>query len=477
MTEPPHPSAAPGADKRAAIDKPDSERKLQSLAELENKTPRSRKVDVQSWITAEGAKVMFVEARELPMFDLRLTFAAGSSRDADKPGLAMITNYLLNEGVAGKNAQQIAQTFEALGTAFENQTGKDMASASLRCLSFADKREPALKLFAEVVGKPTFPADSIDLYKQGALANFSSNKQSPEELASIELDKRLFGDHPYARPKEGDADNLPLITLAHIQAFHKNAYAAGNVIIVLVGNLTRDEAQTIAAQVSAALPEGPALEKIERCAEPQSVRIHIEYPSTQTDLRLAQIAMDRNDPDYAALSMANKILGGGGFGSRLMREVRERRGLTYHIASQMSPMQAGGTFTIHLKTRAEMTESCLKLVQDVVADYLETGPTEQELDDAKRELTGSFPLSTASNASIADHLGTIGFYDLALSDLDDFVRQSRSLTVEQVKAALNRQLSTAKMLIVSTGPSVPQKPLPPLDTPFAPSIDDGSKVL
>jgi len=449
-----------------ALDQAKSSNKLQSLAELNGKAPSHRTLNVQTWNTAEGAKVMFVEARELPMFDLRLIFAAGSSQDGDAPGLATLTNAMLNEGVAGKDVGAIAQGFEGLGADFGNGAYKDMAVASLRSLSAAEQREPALKLFAEVVGKPTFPADSFARIKNQMLAGFEYQKQSPGKLASLELMKRLYGDHPYSHSSDGNAKSIPLVTLAQLRAFHEKAYAAGNVVIALVGDLSRAEAEAIANQISSALPKGPALAKLPLPVEPKASIGHIEFPSKQTNLMLAQLGIGRDDPDYAALSMGNQILGGGGFGTRLMSEVREKRGLAYGVYSGFTPMQARGPFMINLQTRAEMSEGTLKLVQDVLADYLKTGPTQKELDDAKRELAGSFPLSTASNADIVGQLGAMGFYNLPLSYLDDFMRQSQSLTVEQVKTALNKHLSADKLVIVSAGPTVPQKPLPaPTDKP------------
>jgi zinc protease len=449
-----------------ALDQAKASKKLQSLTELDGKAPSRRALDVQTWKTAEGAKVLFVEARELPMFDMRLTFAAGSSQDGSAPGLALLTNAMLNEGVAGKDVGGIAEGFEGLGADFGNGAYKDMAIASLRSLSTVDKRTPALQLFAEVVGKPTFPADSLARIKNQMLAGFEYQKQSPGKLASLELMNRLYGNHPYAHASDGTAKSIPPITLAQLQAFHAKAYAAGNVVIALVGDLSRTEAEAVAAQVSVALPKGPALAKIEQPAEPPASIGHIEFPSNQTNLMLAQLGIDRDDPDYAALSLGNQILGGGGFGTRLMSEVREKRGLAYGVYSGFSPMQARGPFMINLQTRAEMSEGTLKLVQDVLADYLKTGPTQKELDDAKRELAGSFPLSTASNADIVGQLGAMGFYDLSLSYLEDFMQQSQSLTVDQVKAALNKHLSADKMVIVSAGPTVPQKPLPaPTDKP------------
>lgn len=434
---------------------------LESLKELDGKAPARRTLDIQTWQTAEGAKVLFVEAHELPMFDMRLTFAAGSSQDQNLPGIAVLTNAMLNEGVKGKDVTAIAQGFEGLGADFSNGAYRDMAVASIRSLSAADKREPALKLFSEVVGKPTFPADSLTRIKNQLLASFEYKKQNPGSLAGEELFKRLYGKHPYGHPSEGTAESIKPITLAQLKAFHAKAYAAGNAVIALVGDLSRDEAQAVAAQVSASLPKGPALAKLPTPAEPKAGETHIEFPSKQTHLMLAQLGIKRNDPDYAALSLGNSVLGGGGFGSRLMTEVREKRGLTYGVSSGFTPMQTQGPFMIGLQTRAELSENTLKLVQDIVRDFLANGPTQKELDDAKRELAGSFPLTAASNSSIVAQLGAIGFYDLPLTFLEDFMTQSQSVTVEQVKEVMNKHLSADKMVIVTAGPTVAQKPLPP----------------
>jgi len=178
-------------------------------------------------------------------------------------------------------------------------------------------------------------------------------------------------------------------------------------------------------------------------------------------LLLAQLGIDRNDPDYPALLLGNNVLGGGGFGTRLMTEVREKRGLTYGVYSSFNPMEVRGPFQISLQTRAELSENTLKLVESILADYLKNGPTQKELDDAKREFAGSFPLSTASNSAIVGQLGAIGFYDLPLDYLEKLREQSQNLTTEQVKDAMSKHLSADKMVVVTAGPTVPQQPLPP----------------
>lgn len=378
---------------------------MQSLKDVAKQAPVHRKLDIQEWKTAEGAKVLFVEAHELPMFDLRLTFAAGSSQDAGTPGLSMLTNAMLNEGVPGKDTTAIAAGFEDLGASFSNGSYRDMAVAGLRSLSDADKRTQALKLFEQVIGQPTFPEDALARIKNQVLAGFEYQKQNPGKLAGLELFKRLYGEHPYAHSSDGDEKSVPPISREQLQAFHKKAYAAGNVVIALVGDLSRQEAEAIAAEVSKALPQGPALAKTAQPETPKPGLTHIDFPSEQTHLMLAQLGIDRQDPDYAALYLGNQILGGGGFGTRLMDQVREKRGLTYGIYSGFTAMQARGPFMINFQTRAELSEGALKLVQDIVRDYLANGPTQKELDDAKRELAGSFrcppratPTSSASSA-------------------------------------------------------------------------------
>ncbi|MEX6501943.1 M16 family metallopeptidase [Pseudomonas zhanjiangensis] len=435
--------------------------KLASLAEINGQTPDGRQLEIHSWQTAEGAKVLFVEARELPMFDLRLTFAAGSSQDGDVPGLAMLTNAMLNEGVPGRDVSAIAEGFESLGAEFGNGAYRDMAIASLRSLSAPELREPALRLFEQVIGQPTFPEDALLRIKNQVLAGFEYQKQNPGTLASQQLFKRLYGEHPYAHPSDGTAESIPPISREQLQAFHAKAYAAGNAVIALVGDLSRSEAEALAAAVSAALPPGPALPRIGQPQEPAGGTSHIDFPSNQTHLMIAQLGIDRRDPDYAALYLGNQIFGGGGFGTRLMEEVREKRGLTYGIYSGFSAMQARGPFMINLQTRAELSEGTLQLVKDLLAEYLAKGPTQKELDDAKRELAGSFPLSTASNAAIVGQLGSMGFYDLPLTHLQDFMHEIKALTTEQVRTAMAKHLDPDGLVIVSAGPSVAQKELPP----------------
>lgn len=441
-----------------------AEQRISSLAALSSQEPVTRTLEIQEWYTTAGTKVLFMAAPELPMFDLRLTFAAGSSKDQKAYGLAGLTNAMLNEGSGTLNAGQIAARFEDLGAEFSSGSYRDMAVVTLRSLSDPKLSAPALELFSNVVAQPSFPADSLARIKNQLLAGFAYDKQNPGKLASLALFEQLYGEHAYAHSSSGDAQTIPAIKRQQLQDFHRRYYTAKNAQIALVGDLTLAQAKAISEAVSSKLPRGPAAAVTAKPSSSGASKTHIEFPSSQTHILLAQLAVERGDPDYPALFLGNQILGGGGFGTRLMEEVREKRGLTYGIYSSFSPMQATGPFMINVQTRAQLSEATLELVQDLLRDYIANGPTEAELANAKRESLGSFPLSAASNAAVVGQLAAIGFYNMPLTWMSDFMQDLQKLSVTDVHEAFKRHLDPEQLVIVTAGPTVEQLPLPePVD--------------
>jgi len=459
--------------------------KLQSLAALrELPPPTTWPMDILQWRTGNGARVLFVYSPQVDLLDVRLIFAAGSSRDKqDKAGLALLTNALLGEGAEDKDATAIAQAFDRLGAEFSTSAYRDMAIVSLRSISpypeyfspggalGADFRNTRLKhsiaLLTEVLGQPSFPEDALIRIKNQLLAGFEQDKQNPGKQAGTLLFERLYGAHPYGHPREGTAQTIARIGTDDVRDFYQRAYNASNAVIVMVGYLPSSPemsvleiAKAMSEQIASALPKGEALAELPAPTEPAAGRSHIEYPSQQTHLLLASLGIKRSDPDYAALYLGNQILGGG-FGSRLTEEVREKRGLTYGIYSGFTPMAAKGPFIISAQTKAQQSEGTLKLIQQILADFIASGPTEAELAAAKRELSGSYPLTLMSNADIAGQLGAIGFYNLPLNQLELFMQQIQQVTADDIKAAFARHLNAEKLVIVSAGPTVEQQPLPP----------------
>jgi len=437
-----------------------TEQRISSLAALSKHNPVTRTLDIQQWHTSAGTKVLFMAAPELPMFDLRLTFAAGSSKDNTTYGLASLTNAMLNEGTGQLNAGDIATQFEDLGAQFSSGSYRDMAVVTLRSLSDPKLSAPTLALFSDVTAKPSFPADSLARIKNQLLASFEYQKQNPGQLASLALFEQLYGQHPYAHPSSGNAESIPAISAQQLRDFHRTYYSAENAQMTLVGDLTLAQAKAISEQVSTRLPRGTAAAMTPEPLTTAASHTHIEFPSEQTHILLAQLSVKRGDVDYPALFLGNQILGGGGFGTRLMEEVREKRGLTYGIYSSFSPMQATGPFMINVQTRAQLSQATLQLVQDLLREYIANGPTEAELADAKRESLGSFPLSAASNSAIVGQLAAIGFYDMPLTWMSDFMQDLQNLSVTDVHEAFKRHLNPDQLVIVTAGPHVEQLPLP-----------------
>lgn len=433
---------------------------LTSVIELSKQAPTSRHLNIQEWHTKAGSKVLFVEAHELPMFDMNLTFAAGSSRDGNKPGVAFFTNGMLNEGINGMDVTAISSVFEGVGAEFGNGAYTDMAVVSLRSLTDMKKRQVALDLFTKVISEPTFPESSFKRIKNQIITGFEIQKKTPASILSKEFYSKLYGVHPYAHPSDGDTESIKAMKIADLKAFYQKAYNANNVVISMVGDLSKEEAEAIAEKISTALPKGQAFPQVimPQIAKPGTY--HIDFPSNQTHIVLGQLGVTRNDPDFAALYLGNQILGGGSLSSRLMIEVRERRGLTYGIYSAFSTMQAPGPFSIRVQTRAEMTEGTLALIKQIVADYLVKGPTQKEVDEAKQEIIGSFPLANASNSSIVGQLGAIGFYNLPRNYLEEFVKKIQEVTPEQIKEAMSKHINESNFIVVTVGPTVKQQPLP-----------------
>lgn len=412
-------------------------------------------VDIQTWDTENGSKVLFVESHELPMVDLQVIFDAGSARDADKAGTALMTNALLAEGAAGKTVDDISKAFESLGAQYSSDAGYDSASVGLRSLSEKDKLSSALNTLIDVMSKPEFPQTSFERERKRALIGIQSKKQSPQAIASEAFYAALYGDHPYANPNQGTEESINALTIADLKNFHKKHYAAKNAVIALVGDLTRQQAEAIANELSDSIPVGEKLSPIPEVTALDSAKTEfIEHPSGQMHLLVGQPGVKRGDPDYFTLYVGNHVLGGGGMVSRLFKDIREKRGLTYSVYSYFNPMRQAGPFIAGLPTRADQADEALKYLYENIQRYIDEGPTEAELIASKKNITGGFPLRIDSNSKILGYISVIGFYDLPLDYLTTFNEKIEAVTVEQIKDAFKRRLHPDKFVTIKVGPVV-----------------------
>ncbi len=408
--------------------------------------------DIQTWQTGNGARVFFYAAPELPMVDIRIVFDAGSGRDGDKPGIAHLTNVLLAEGAGDLDADAIAERFDSVGARFGNDSLRDMAIVTLRTLTDPPLLKQAADTLATILAAPTFPADALERERGRTLIALRSQQESPEEIASKAFYKALYGSHPYASPVLGDADTVGAFTREHLQDYYRHYYVARNAVIAIVGALDRAAAEKLAEQIIGKLPAGqtaPALAQVSTLTEARTVRI--EHPSTQSHVLIGQTGITRNDSRYFPLYVGNHALGGNGLVSLISDEVREKRGLSYNSYSYFLPMQSPGPFIMGLQTRNDQTDEAIKVIDNVLNDFMTRGIDAKTLEAAKKNLTGGFALSLASNSKIVGQLAAIGFYRLPLDYFATYIANVDKVTAANVNNAFRAVIHPDKLVTVMVG--------------------------
>ena len=407
---------------------------------------------IQHWMTENGAGVYFVPAPELPMVDVRVVFAAGSARDAALPGLAGLTNGLLDKGAAGLSADAIADRLEGLGAQLGSGSLRDMAWVSLRSLNDAAHFEPAVELMMDVLARPDFNQRDIDRERERTLVALRQSEQQPDDIAEYHFYAAIYGQHPYASRPIGTEASLKRIARADIKDFHTRYYVAANATIAIVGDIDRPGAERLARRLSAGLPAGqpaaplPAVKLLTKASEER-----IFHPSTQTHVLIGAPGIDRNDPDFFPLYVGNHILGGGGLVSQLYEEVREKRGLSYSVSSAFIPMQKKGPFMLGLQTRNDQLEEALGVLRETLQRFHDQGPTKEELEAARKNITGGFALRIDSNSKIIQYLAVIGFYGLPLDYLETFNDKVMAVTPGQIRDAFQRRVHPDEMATVIVG--------------------------
>jgi len=407
---------------------------------------------IQTWQTENGAKVLFVPATEIPMLDVRIVFDAGSARDDGSSGLSVLTNGLLSEGAAGKTSQQIAEAFESVGAQIEYEAARDMALVGVRSLTESRYLSIAIETLKQVLTQPDFPQDAYQRELNRMKLAVKARKQSPAALASKAFNEAVFGDHPYASPASGTNESLEKMTLEKVRAFYKQYYVASNATVAIVGNVERWQAEEIVKAVVSNLPVGEkptGLPEVQALTEAK--KVIIDYPSAQTHIFVGQPGIKRGDEDYFSLYVANHPFGGSGFTSRLVDVIREENGLAYSVYSYFSPLREAGPFTMGMQTKTEQTEKALELLDQQLRLYVEKGPEKDELAASMSNITGGFPLKIDSNGKLLEYIAMIGFYDLPIDYLDNFLDNIRAVDLKMINDALKRRVHPDKMVTIVVG--------------------------
>lgn len=408
----------------------------------------------QNWVTSNGVQVVFYQAMEVPMLDISLAFAAGSAYDQTHFGLSSLTAHMLNEGSAGISATNVAESLADTGAQFDILTSRDMVVFNLRTLTNINALEQATTTFTQIVNHPDFPLTALEREKKQFLMAIEQANDSPDELATQLFFQNLYGTHPYAHPVNGTKDTIEKINREQVTQFYKKYYIANNAVLVLVGAIDSITAHQLADKLTHELSPGTTAEPIAKATPlTQAARIVTPFPSSQTVLRLGQLGINHENPNYFPLMVGNYILGGGSLVSQLAVEVREKRGLTYNIDSQFVPMPGPGPFFIGLSTKNDQAKAAITLTEQILKQFVTQGPNQQELNAAKNYLTGSFPMSLGSNRSIASLLLRMSFYHLPSNYLDTYLDHINKVSIDDIKRAFQQEIHPEKLLLVTVGQS------------------------
>jgi len=417
-------------------------------------TADQKVIDIQHWKTNNGAGVYFVRVSNLPMLNISVVFAAGSAYDGKNDGLASLTNNMIGEGTKTQDANQIAMIFDKVGAQFNTAAGRDMAVVSLRSLTDAKYLDPALSEFSKVLTKTTFPLKALQRVKNRTIAAIKVEQQDPSEVANHAFYAAIYRNQAYAHRPLGKISTIKQLTRTQLQNFYRRYYAAKNVDIVMVGDLTVKQAKRIAQHISRYLPSGRRAKRLKPAVmSANSTYRHINFPAKQASVVMGQVGVTLQNPDYFPLIVGNYIFGGLPQSSILFQQVRNKRGLAYYAGSSFQPLRYRGPFMITFQTRANKAKEALKVVQKALRDYLAQGPTEKQLNAAKQNMIGSFPLGLATNSNIISAVTRMVFYRLPLTFLDTYRAKIHAVTREQVKMAFKKWLYPDKMAIIFVGPT------------------------
>jgi len=403
---------------------------------------------IQRTILPNQIVLLVSEEHSLPFVTFQLLIDAGSQKDpSGQEGLARLTAKGLLLGTAQRTAKAINEELDFMGASLDSSAGRDYMNLSLRVLK--KDQEKGLALFLEVLTQPVFPPAEMKKEVEKTLAAIQAEEDQPEEVAEKAFQENLYLQGPYKFPVEGTKASLPRITREDVVRFYQKYYHPDRAILAVVGDITQEEIKThlfpsLEKWPRGKIPEEPL--KTEFTKGPKTVKI--DRSLTQANIILGQNGVSRDNPDFYALQVMNYILGGGGFSSRLMEEVRNKRGLAYSVASFFDPGKYAGSFQIVLQTKNNSAREAITLARDQVERIRKEMVSEKELEGAQKYLVGSFPMRLDTQGKLANFLLQVEYYDLGLDYPARYPKLIQSVSREEVLRVAQKYLHPDNYIMV-----------------------------
>ena len=387
---------------------------------------------VQRTVLPNGLVVLVCEEPSLPVVTIRLLTEGGSRRDpSGREGLAHLTARGLLLGTSKRKAVTINEELDFMGASLLTGADQDYAGLTLRILK--KDLDKGFDLFMEILTQPTFPEEEIRRETEKTLAAIHASEDQPDDVAERAFKKALFLTGPYGHPVEGTKESVQGLTRDDLVSFHRTFYRPNESIFVAVGDMKAEEIKVrllpaLTAWSKVDIPEMPSQSSLEK--GPKQVKI--DRPITQANIILGHEGVARGNPDYYTLTVMNYILGGGGLTSRLMEEIRNRRGLAYSVGSFFDPGKDPGSFQIFLQTKNGSAREAISLSLKEMDRIRKELVSEKELEGAKKYLIGSFPMRFDTQAKLSQFLSQVEFYGLGLDYAEKYPSLIRSITREEI---------------------------------------------
>ena len=403
---------------------------------------------VQRMVLPNQIVLLISEEHSLPFITLQLLVDSGARKDpSGKEGLARLVATGLLLGTSQRTVVAINEELDFMGASLNTSCGRDYATVNLRVLK--KDLDKGLDLFLESLTQPTFPEGEVRREVEKTLAAIQAAEDQPEEVAEKEFQKDLFLTGPYGPPVEGTKESIPRITREAIVQFYRTYYHPNNSILVVVGNITLEEVKAkllprLTNWPMGKIPEMPF--KSEFARGPKTVKI--DRAITQANIILGHRGVSRENPDFYALTVMNYILGGGGFSSRLVQEIRNKRGLAYSVASFFDPRKYPGSFQIVLQTKNSSARQAISLTLQQMERIRREMVSEKELEGAKKYLIGSFPMRLDTQGKLVNFLSQVEYYGLGLDYPEKYPGLIQSVTREEVLRVAKAYLHPEDYILV-----------------------------
>ena len=407
-------------------------------------TPKREELD-------NGVVLLTSEQRALPMISIELLIDAGSRYDGGgQEGLANLAARLLTYGTKRRSALQISDALDFIGASLSTGCSENLASVSMTILK--KDLSTGLALLAEVLTQSTFPQEEIERQKQSIVASLKAREEEPGDIAERRFAAALFPNSPYGRPVEGIESSVRAISQKGLREFYERYYRPNRTIMAVVGDVTAEEIAGALNQAFSSWKKGePGGKPLVPSATGAPTLIRVSKELTQANIIMGHEGVTRGNPDYYAIQVMNNILGGGGFSSRVVDSIRNERGLAYSVYTNFNADKSHGTFQFVMQTKNDSAREAMRIAREEIERIRREPVSEQELNDAKDYLTGSFPLRLDTNRKVANFLAQVEFFQLGLDYPDRYGDFIRKVTREDVLRVAKRYLQPEKLITVVVG--------------------------